>query len=106
MTLPAVLANNKSVWLTVFIENSEQSSSLKSGDSIYPVIRTTRSNTKIRIKSGETTMISGLIKDVKENYKTSAPILGELPLIGWLFRGSRKRTQDMQLLIFITPTVV
>lgn len=102
---PAVLANNKSVLLDVFIENSQQSDSLKSGRATYPVIRTTRSTTRVRLKSGETTMISGLIKDVKENYKTAAPLLSELPLIGWLFRGSRKRKQDMQLLIFITATV-
>ncbi len=64
------------------------------------------SQSKIRLRSGQTTMISGLIKDIKEVFKTKAPILGDIPIIGWFFRGSRRAKRDMQLLIFITPTVI
>jgi general secretion pathway protein D len=103
---PIVSPNKKNVYLEIFIENSQQSDSIQSSQTSYPVIRTTRSTTKVRLLSGQTTMISGLIKNVKEIYKTKAPFLGNLPIIGWLFRGSRRVKQDMQLLIFITPTVI
>jgi len=103
---PVVAPDKRSVDLDIFIENSQQTDVVKATQTSYPVIRTTRSQTKVRLRSGQTTMISGLIKDINEMYKTKAPFLGDIPLLGWIFRGRRKVTQDMQLLIFITPTVI
>jgi type IV pilus assembly protein PilQ len=103
---PIVAADKKSVFLNVFIENSQQSDVISSKDSSYPVVRTTRAQTCVRLESGQTAMISGLTKDVKEIYKKRAPGFDELPLLGWMFRGKRSVKQDLQLLIFITPTVV
>lgn len=103
---PTVAPDKKSVLLDIFIENSQQSDSVTTDDLTYPVIRTTRSHTKIRLKSGHTTKISGLHEDIKETYKTRAPFLSSIPFLGSLFRGSRNKIRDMQLLIFITATVV
>jgi Type II secretory pathway, component PulD len=103
---PIVSPDKRSVILDIFIENSHQSEALTPEQTSYPVIRTTRSHTTVRLQSKQTTMISGLIKDVKEGNKTKVPWLGSIPIIGWLFKGSRKRRQEMQLLIFITPTVI
>ncbi len=103
---PVVSPDRRYVHLDIYIENSHKSDSVRSGRTSYPVIRTTRSRSKIRLRSGQTTMISGLIKDIKEVFKTKAPILGDIPIIGWFFRGSRRAKRDMQLLIFITPTVI
>jgi type IV pilus assembly protein PilQ len=103
---PIVAPDKKSVLLNIFIENSQQSDVVSTGQSTYPVIRTTRSQTCVRLESGQTAMISGLMKDVRELYKKKAPLLSEFPLIGWLFRGRREVKQDLQLLIFITPTII
>jgi type II secretory pathway component GspD/PulD (secretin) len=103
---PTVAPDKRSVLLDIFIENSQQTDSLTTNNTTYPVIRTTRSHTKVRLRSGQTTMISGLIKDIKETYKRQDPIWSKIPILGWFFSGSRKVKQDMQLLIFITPTVV
>jgi len=103
--LPVVSPDRRFVDLEIFIENSQKSDTVTSGSATYPVIRTTRSRSSVRLQSGQTTMISGLIKDVKEEYSRRVPILSDVPIIGWLFGGRRKRLQDMQLLIFITPTV-
>jgi type II secretory pathway component GspD/PulD (secretin) len=103
---PTVAPDKRSVFLDIFIENSQQSGSVSSGQTSYPVIRTTRSQTRVRLKDGQTTMISGLIKDIKEKYRTGVPFWRSIPIIGLLFRGSRTVTHDMQLLIFITPTLV
>ncbi|MBU1007612.1 hypothetical protein KKA53_00860 [Candidatus Dependentiae bacterium] len=104
--LPIVAPDQRSVFLDVYIENSQQSDALATSQATYPVIRTTRSHTKVRLRSGQTTMISGLLKDIKELYKTRDPLLGRIPFLGALFRGRRRVKQNMQLLIFITPTIV
>lgn len=108
--LPTAAPDRRSLFLDIFIENSQQNDSLKASDVSYPVIRTTRSHTKVQLLSGQTTQISGLIEDVKEEYKSRAPGIHAIPLIGpalsWLFAGKRKVTKDMQLLIYITATIV
>ncbi|MCK4517915.1 hypothetical protein KAT92_04005, partial [Candidatus Babeliales bacterium] len=103
---PTVSSDKKSVTLDIFIENSQQSDALTTDKTTYPIIRTTRSKTRVRLRNGQTTMISGLIKNVKELYKSSYPLFGDIPLLGLFFKGSRKTAQDVQLLIFITPTIV
>lgn len=104
--VPEVFPDRKSVLLDVFIENSQQTGMRRSNQSAYPVIQTTRSHTKVSLKSGQTTMISGLIRSVGENYNSGAPLLSKLPIVGLFFRGARRVSRDMQLLIFITPTVL
>lgn len=102
---PSVAPDKRSIILDVFIENSQQTDSVSTDQATYPVIRTTRSHTKVRLRNGQTTMISGLIKDIREKYVSRAPLLSYIPIIGYFFRGSRKKVKDMQLLIFITPTI-
>lgn len=103
---PIVMPDKSAVLLEIFVENSQESETVTPSQTAYPVIRTTRARTKVLLKNGETTMISGLLKDIKENYKTKAPLISDIPVVGWFFKGSRKVATDMQLLIFITPTIV
>ena len=111
---PVVMPGNKSVSLEIYVENSmvaQESMSTTNGGSsttgtIYPTIITSRSRTKVLLKSGQTTMIGGLIKNRKSKEKTALPLLSKIPIIGWLFKGYRKIKNDLQLLIFITPTIV
>jgi len=51
-------------------------------------------------------LISGLIVNKNERNKTGVPLLQEIPVIGWFFKGKRKVIEDKQILIFITPTLV
>eukprot|EP00697_Spironema_sp_BW2_P008172 gnl/Spiro4/22685_TR11196_c0_g1_i1.p1 gnl/Spiro4/22685_TR11196_c0_g1~~gnl/Spiro4/22685_TR11196_c0_g1_i1.p1 ORF type:complete len:453 (+),score=-52.83 gnl/Spiro4/22685_TR11196_c0_g1_i1:419-1777(+) len=108
---PTVSADQKSVMLDVFVENSMVGESLQTGNSSagsvsYPTIATTRSKTKVLLANGQTTMIGGLIRNRKGHEETRLPVISKIPLIGWLFKGSKKTVRDMQLLIFVTPTVV
>jgi type IV pilus assembly protein PilQ len=114
---PAVVPDNKSVLLDIFVENSSVSvkppsarittlpSSQGAGTFNY-AIETSRSKNKVLLKSGQTTLIGGLIVNTKESVKSGIPVLQDIPLLGQLFRGSRKVLVDKQLLIFITPTLV
>lgn len=103
---PIVVAEGRAITLDIFIENSQQSDVLQTGNNTYPIIRTTRSSTRVSLRSGQTTMISGLMKDIKEKYRSKTPYLSSIPFLGWFFQGARRKKQDMQLLIFITPTIV
>ncbi|MBW7991189.1 MAG: type II secretion system protein GspD [Planctomycetes bacterium] len=62
--------------------------------------------TVISIPSGTTVVIGGLIRDDEETVEKKIPLLGDLPLIGGLFRVNRDRVQKTNLLLFITPHVL
>jgi type IV pilus assembly protein PilQ len=72
----------------------------------YPIITTREAQTQILMRSGETIMIGGLIKDVRSKGVTGVPILKDIPLLGWFFRRTTDDVQKVELLIFITAHIV
>lgn len=71
-----------------------------------PTIAKREVKTTVTVPDRATVVISGLIREdqVKDVYKV--PLLGDIPLIGWLFRSTKDRTQRTNLLIFVTPHIV
>lgn len=72
----------------------------------YPIINIREAETQVVMKSGETVVIGGLLKDVKSTGEFSVPILGDIPLLGALFKRQTTDTEKIELLIFITATIV
>lgn len=101
---PVVSPDNKKVFLDIFVENSSLDGN--SFNQKTSQIMTSRSTNKVILKSGQTTLIGGLIGTEKSLSKNGIPYLQHIPLLGALFRGRRKVEEDMQLLIFITPTII
>jgi general secretion pathway protein D len=62
--------------------------------------------THVMIPSGNTLVLGGLVQDDQRYTDTKVPIMGDLPLIGRLFRSNSKQRQKSNLLVFITPTIV
>lgn len=62
--------------------------------------------TQRRVANGETVVLGGFIRKNDSSSITKIPILGDLPIIGSLFRGVNKTTEDRELLIFVTPTII
>jgi len=62
--------------------------------------------TSVLIPSGNTLVMGGLIQDEIHNGNTKVPILGDLPLLGLLFRSDTKDRTKSNMLVFITPTIV
>jgi general secretion pathway protein D len=62
--------------------------------------------TRVMIPSGNTLVLGGLVQDDVRTGNTKVPILGDIPLLGGLFRSDTKSRQKSNLIIFITPTIV
>jgi general secretion pathway protein D len=60
----------------------------------------------ISVKSGETIVLGGLIKDNSTSSRQGAPVVSKLPVVGNLFSGTRKQSARTELLVLITPTAV
>ncbi|MFH1784723.1 MAG: type IV pilus secretin PilQ [bacterium] len=71
-----------------------------------PVISTREADTEVLIKSGETVVIGGLIKEEDKQDASKVPFLGEIPILGYLFSQKLSDKQKTELLVFITPRVL
>ncbi len=71
-----------------------------------PTTAKRQAQTVVSMNSGSTVVIGGLIRDDKVTVVKKIPILGDVPVIGALFRLNRDRLQKTNLLIFITPHVM
>ncbi len=69
--------------------------------------RSSRSTkTTVIIKNNDTAVISGLIREKSERTINKVPILGDIPVLGWLFKNSSISTSKVDLIIFITPHII
>lgn len=105
--MPQINGDN-SITLTLRPEITDQSGLVKSPDGTQelPATVTQYLSTARRVANGETIVVGGFIKKNDSNSGTKVPILGDLPIIGKLFRSTSDVKQDVETLIFITPTVV
>jgi general secretion pathway protein D len=62
--------------------------------------------THIAVPSGDTAVLGGLTKDEERVNITKVPILGDIPILGWLFKSQKTETQKRNLVVFLTPKIV
>ena len=71
-----------------------------------PVVDTSNVETEVLVKDGVTVVIAGLIKESKTKTMSKIPILGNIPLIGLLFRTLIDTKEKKELVMFITPQII
>ncbi|MEW6617915.1 MAG: secretin and TonB N-terminal domain-containing protein [bacterium] len=72
----------------------------------YPVISKRTANTMVRMKNGQTITIGGLIQQKEEHNITKIPVIGSIPLLGFLFRNTQIKSAETEIVIFITPHII
>ncbi|WP_156801229.1 LysM peptidoglycan-binding domain-containing protein [Halobacteroides halobius] len=72
----------------------------------YPIISTREVKTNIRVPTGRTIAIGGLIKEKEIRSLAKVPLLGDIPILGKLFQSSRTEKKKKELIIFITPKII
>ncbi|MEG4208927.1 AMIN domain-containing protein [Microcoleus sp. S13_B4] len=60
----------------------------------------------IRLRDGQTLIVSGIIRDEERTTANKIPILGDLPIIGSLFRSTNKANQRAELIVLLTPQIL
>jgi len=71
-----------------------------------PTTAKRQAETIVSMNSGSTVVIGGLIRDDKTTIEKKIPLVGDLPLVGGLFRYQKDQLQKTNLLIFITPYIL
>lgn len=71
-----------------------------------PSVNTNQVSTQVLVENGGTVVIGGVYKQAETKATTKVPLLGDIPIIGWLFKNENKTDNKTELLIFITPKVL
>lgn len=71
-----------------------------------PATTTRRAETTVELGSGQSFMIAGLLRNGSNNAIEKAPFLGDIPILGSLFRSTKFRRSESELVIVITPYLV
>ena len=104
---PIVLGDGR-ISMRVRPEVSELSNegAVKLNDFIVPALTTRRAETTVELGSGQSFMIAGLLRNSNTNDITKAPFLGDIPILGALFRSTSFRRSETELVIIVTPYLV
>ncbi|MDW7709278.1 MAG: type II secretion system secretin GspD [Deferrisomatales bacterium] len=94
------------VRLRLFQETSQILSTATGGSINAPSTTRRSARTTVVVQDQTTVVIGGLVSDDTQMTASSVPCLGDLPLLGYLFRSSRQETRKKNLLIFLTPRIV
>ena len=72
----------------------------------WPVISSREMSASVAVRSGETIVLGGLIEKNDSQTRSKVPILGDIPLLGALFRYSKSDSPRREIIVFITPRVL
>ncbi len=72
----------------------------------FPQVSTRSAQTTVRVKDGETIAIAGLLRDEELKTTIKVPGLGDLPVLGALFRSRQTRKRHSEIMVFVTPRIV
>jgi len=105
---PSVGKDKENITLTLNPEVSEATANAfeYSGEVKLPKFTMRNLNTNIVVQNGDTIVLGGLIKESKTNTRTKVPFLGDLPIVGSLFRKNSDSTTRKNLLIFVTASIL
>lgn len=71
-----------------------------------PALRVRRADTTVELRNGQSFAIAGLLQNESSNSKSQVPWLGDVPVLGSLFRSSRYKKKETELVIIVTPRLV
>lgn len=105
LTLQVTPQVNREGYVTLYVQPS-YSDVVSSGFEDTMDTTTRAASTLVRVKNGQTVVIGGLLTSRETDQTRKVPLLGDIPILGWLFtsRSTSKSTTD--LVIFITPTIL
>ncbi|MWN32762.1 type IV pilus secretin PilQ [Gilliamella sp. Pra-s54] len=103
---PKILSDDRMI-LDLYITQNTAGRSIKRSDGGEALaIDTQEIKTQVQIKNGETLVLGGIFQQVNTNNKRKVPGVGDVPVIGNLFKHNSKKQQKRELVIFITPQLV
>ena len=96
----------KTIILDLIVTQDTRGETVSTSTGPAVAIDTQEIKTQVLVENGETIVLGGIFQHISTNDSTKVPILGDIPLMGNLFRTKVSIEQKRELLIFVTPKII
>ena len=106
---PFISPSSESVRMNIKQTIKQVDKNIADGSELAKVSRTIAERslvTNIVMRDGDTAVLGGLMRDAESESVNKVPLLGDIPVLGWLFKSTEKRMEKQNLIVFITPKVI
>jgi pilus assembly protein CpaC len=105
--LPTIVDSNViNLHVAPEVSNLDYSNGVEISGFTIPSIRTRRAETTVELRDQESLIIGGLIMEDESDIRTKIPLLGHIPVLGYLFSDWEKVTVEYELVLVVTPHIV
>ncbi|RYG22294.1 hypothetical protein EON82_17425 [bacterium] len=106
LQVAASVASDGTVTLNLYPQVSTITGYLEVNGASYPQVATREAQTTVRVASGESIVLGGLMRDEEVAQVDRVPILSQIPFLGELFRHRKVTKTSSQVILTVTPTIV
>ena len=106
MEVTPTISGNGRIQLKIHISQNMPGRSIRTGDSDILSIDKQEIETQVTVSDGQTLALGGIFQQQRSRGENKVPLLGNVPLIGGLFRQQSEQRKKRELVIFITPRLV
>lgn len=104
---PVVMSNDRmSVLVNPEVSTLNFSNPIQVSGFTYPILDTRKAQATVELGSGQTFVLAGLLRNDTSNNISKLPGVGDLPILGTLFRSQRFQSNQTELVILVTPYIV
>jgi type II secretory pathway component GspD/PulD (secretin) len=106
LQVSASVADGDKITMNIYPQVSTVTGFLQVNGASYPQISTREAQTSLRVSSGETIVMGGLLRDEDVSQMEKVPLISEIPILGELFKRRKTTKVSSQVIITITPVVI
>ena len=102
LNVSATLVEANDIFLTI---EAEQNVATGESDTEVPIVDTRKAKTSLLLKDGQVVILGGLRRQEKTKEVDQIPIIGDLPIVGELFKSTRTVIRNSELIVFLSPHI-
>lgn len=106
MTVTPHITPDNRIILDLIVTQDTRGETVSTGTGPAVAIDTQEISTQVLVENGETIVLGGIFQQTITDTDTQVPLLGDLPMVGRLFRNSQQINDKRELLIFVTPKIL
>lgn len=91
---------------SIVAELHPEYSEIQGFEETYPIIANRKVDSTLRVRDGETIVLGGLLREISSETVTKLPLLGDIPILGSVFRNRQKSDERDEIVFLITPHIV
>jgi type IV pilus assembly protein PilQ len=107
LTVTPLITPDERIIMDLAVNNDSVGANVPTGNGgSVPSINTRKITTQVLVENGQTVVLGGIYQDTINESVSKVPVLGDIPILGYLFRNNIRSDMKSELLVFITPKIM